>query len=237
MKHYLLFALLLISFSVLAQRFDTYNEAIDSVFPTRLTGESYFEKKGYKGEQYFNKQWMPGDIILSTGETVTNEKLKYNGLLDELIWVNGFINQQFKLDKSLISEFRLKNEQGQYNYFRHITVPKPITNQPVDIFAELAVEGELSLFVQRKISVTNVDEIAIDGVHYNQETIKATPVYYLKMLLGNYLLLDKIKLTSFIQLFPTQKKQITQIIKSNNLKFKTEKDLIKLIDILNTHEF
>ncbi len=238
MKHHMIFAFLFISISSQAQSVDIDKNATDSFSQTKLTGETYFEKKGYKGEQFFNKAWMKSDILLSTGEMVLGEKVKYNGLFDELIWGNAAINQQFKLDKLLINEFWLKNEQGQITHFKRITINKlPSSNLRSDFFAEVQAEGKLSLYIQRKISIVDIDNVTIDGILRRQETIRATPVYYLKLPSDSYILLDKIKLKSFMQLFPDQKKQIDKLMKNNSLKLKTEKDLVKLIKLLNDQVF
>ena len=234
MKHLIFFALMLISISAPVRAFNPEKNNIDSLSLIKLTGETYFERKGYKGEQFYNKNWMSGDILLLNGEMIYDEALKYNGLFDELIWHNKYINQNFKLDKLLISEFWFKTEQNVAVHFKHITVNNlSSTNKQSDVFAEVGVEGKVSLYIQRKISIVNVDDVSIDGTLYKQETIRATPMYYLKLSSDSYVLLEKIKLKSLLQLFPTQKEQINKLVKNNKLKLKTEVDLFKLIVLLN----
>lgn len=237
MKYWIIFVFLVISVSIHAQIVDLEKNTTDSTSHSKLTGETWFEPKGYIGEQFFNKSWMQSDLLLSTGEMVYGEKVKYNGFLDELIWVNSIINQQFKLDKPLIKAFRLINEQGQIRHFKQIIVSNPTsTNQQLDIFVEVEVEGKISLYIQRKINVVNTEDIVIDGTLCRQGIIKPTPQYYLKLSSTDYILLDIIKLKSFIQLFPSLKKQTDLVIRKNNLKLKTEEDLVKLIKLLNAQE-
>jgi len=237
MKYSIIFVFLFSFISTEAQLVDRDKNLTDSISQTKLTGETWFEQKGYNGEQFFNKAWMLSDIILTTGETVYGEKVKYNGFLDELIWVNRTLNQQFKLDKQLIKEFRLKTEKGQITHFKQLKIIKPdSTNKPSEVFAEVEVEGKISFYIQRKISVVNADYITIDGILCKQEIIKPTPQYYLKLLSSDFMLLKKIKLKFFMQLLPTQKKQIDFVMRKNNLKLKTEEDLVKLINLLNIQE-
>jgi len=234
MKHIIIFAFLLISVSTPAQSVEVGKLVNDSLSLVKLTGETYFEIKGYNGEQFYNKNWMKGDILLSTGEMIYNEELRYNGLFDELIWYNSSVYQQFKLDKPLISEFWLKNADKPSIHFKQITVDSlTATAKPSNIFAEVGVEGKICLYIQRKISKVNENNVSIDGVLYLQETIKPTPVYYLKLNSNSYVLLEKIKLKPFLQLFPDKSKQIARLVRNNNLKFKTEADLIRLISLLN----
>ena len=238
MKYCIIFVFLFSFISTEAQLVDRDKNLTDSISKPKLTGETWFEPKGYKREQFFNKFWMLSDIILTTGETVYGEKVKYNGFLDELIWVNSTLNQQFKLDKQLIREFRLKTEQGQITYFKKIKIIKQgSTNQQSDVFAEVEVEGKISIYIRRQISIVNIEDITIDGIHCQQGIIKPTPQYYLKLLSSGFMLLEKIKLKSLIQLLPIQKKQLVLVMRKNNLKLKTEEDLVKLIKLLNAQEY
>ncbi|MBP1637346.1 MAG: hypothetical protein H6Q18_135 [Bacteroidetes bacterium] len=237
MKHFIIFALLLITIYSQAQTIDISKDKKDTISYSKLTGETYIEKKGYKGEQNFNKVWMQSDILLCTGEMVLGEKVKYNGLIDQLIWGNATLNQQIKLDKQLVNEFWLLDDKNQTTHFKKISVNNsPTSNHQSDFFAELMVKGNLSLYVQRKISIVDIDNIVVDGTLCRIETIKATPMYYLKLPIDNYVFLEKIRPKSFKQLFPTQKKQIDKLMKENHMKLRDENDLINLIKLLNTQE-
>jgi hypothetical protein len=237
MKYCIIFVFLFSFISTEAQLVDKDKNLTDSISQTKLTGETWFEQKGYKGEQFFNKTWMLSDIILTTGETVYGVEVKYNGFLDELIWVNPTLNQQFKLDKQLIKEFSLKTKQGQLTHFKRLKIIKPgSTNRQSDLFAEVEVEGKISIYIQRKISVVNTDYITIDGIPSQEEIIKPTPQYFLKFLSSDFMQLEKIKLKLLMQLLPTQKQQIDLVMRKNNLKLKTEQDLVKLIKLLNAQE-
>lgn len=236
MKHYLYFSFLLICISTNAQTNDNLLVSrVDSIFSPKLTGETFIERNGYKGEQYFNKNWVKGDILLSTGEMVYGVSLKYNGLLDELIWVNTSF-RQFKLDKSFICEFWIKNETGVTSHFKRINIDKLNREQHSDIFAEVRVEGKTSLYIQRKISVVKEENIYQDGLLYLLISISETPLYYIKLPSNHYSVLEKIRRRSFIKLFPEQKKAILKLIRTNHLNLKSEDDLIKTIELMNEKE-
>ena len=210
---------------------------VKSIFSPKLTGEAFIEKKGYKGEQFFNKDWLESDILLSTGEEIHGEKVKYNGLLDELIWVNTSSYQQFKLDKSFINDFWLKNGTGTPNHFKRINVNEQKDTRSSDIFAEVGVEGKVSLFIQRRIKVVDEENIYQNGTLYLSESIGAKPLYYIKTPSNHYLILSRIRKNAFLNLFPEQKKDISKIMKEIHLNLKTESDLVRLIEILNKKVF
>ena len=237
MKYYLYFLVLLICTSINAQtNVPVKAPEVKSIFSPKLTGETFIEKKGYKGEQFFNKDWQESDILLSTGEEIHGEKLKYNGLLDELIWVNTSNYQQFKVDKSFISDFWLKNGTGTSNHFKRINVNEQKDENSSDIFAEVGVEGKVSLFIQRRIKIVGEENIYQNGTLYLLESIGAKPLYYIKTPTNHYLLLNRIRKNAFLKLFPEQKKEIAKIIKDNHLILKTESNLVQLIEILNKEE-
>lgn len=238
MKHYLYFSFLLICISINAQtNASTKVSEIDTFFSPKLTGETFIEKKGYKGEQFFYKDWAESDILLSTGEMVYGEKLKYNGLLDEVIWVNTSINQQFKLDKLYVSEFWLKNAPSAIIHFKRINVGEPTGVHRSDIFVEIGVEGKVSLYIQRKISIVGEENIYLNGTQYILESIGAKPLYYIKLPSNRYLMMSKIRRKALLKLFPEQKKAIIKLMRANHLDFKSEGDFIKVIDLLNKEVF
>ena len=238
MKYCLYFSFLLICTSINAQTNSPVKASkVKSFFSPKLTGESFIEKKGYKGEQFFNKDWQESDILLSTGEEIHGEKLKYNGLLDEIIWVNTSSYRQFKVDKSIISDFWLKNGTGNTSHFKRINISDQKNIHISDIFAEVGVEGKVSLFIQRRIIIVGEENVYLNGVLYVRESIGPKPLYYIKTPSNHYLILSRIRKNAFLNLFPEHKKEIAKKIKENHLNLKTESDLVQLIEMLNKEVF
>jgi len=234
MKRYIYLLLLIICISTNAQtNVVTIVPKVDSVFLSKLTGEFFYEKKQYIGEQFFNIDWANGDILLSTGVTICNKSLKYNGLLDELIWLNTYNFGKFKLDKSFIAEFWLKNILGADIHFKQINVSDTSNVKRQCVFAEVKVEGKLSLYIQRKISVIGSENVYRNGVLYSYDDIQATPRYYIKLPSNHYLMLTKLRRRAFLKLFPEKKKTIAKIIRVNHLNIKQESDFVRLIELMN----
>ena len=234
MKHYINILLLLICISANAQtNVIQIIPDIDSTFTSKLTGEYFYENKHYIGEQFFNKDWTEGDILLSNGTMIYKKSLKYNGLLDELIWLNLSNYGKFKLDKSSISEFWLKNISENDIHFKRINVRDSSLSQRPDIFAEVKVEGKLSLYIQHRVSVIGSENVRIDNTLTSYDDLKNRPRYYIKLPSNQYLMLTKIRRRAFLRLFPEDKKAINKIIKDNHLKVKVESDFVKLIELMN----
>lgn len=209
----------------------------DSLFSTNLTGKTFVENRTYRGDQYYNTDWLTGDVLLSTGEIVSNKKLKYNGLLDELIWLNTVIPGVYSIDRPLIYEFRLKNFHNRVVRFVKINVKDSTLGHKNDIFVEELVKGNISLYVQRKISITDVMMIEREHKLYPLNFIGPTPVYFIKLSTDNYLPMSALNRASLLGLFPLQKKNLKKLATQNHVDLRTEKGLMEMIELMNKVEF
>ena len=206
---------------------------VDSIFSAKLTGEFFYENKNYIGEQFFNKDWDEGNILLSTGEMIYGKYLKYNGLLDELIWLNTSNFGQFKLDKSYINEFWFKNLPESDLHFKRINVDDTSSIHIRDIFVQVKAEGKISLYIQRKISIIESVDVTKNNADYRYQKLETKPGYYIKLPSNQYFVLTKVRRIAFIRLFPEKKKSINKIIRENHLNIRKEDDFTKLIELMN----
>jgi hypothetical protein len=104
---------------VLSQNHTQY----DSLYMPKLTGESFVEKI-YKGvNQFITPEWINSTILRCTGDTIVGERIKYNGFLDEVIWLNPSNYKKFKLDKINISEFWIQPSGFIPTHYKKISVP------------------------------------------------------------------------------------------------------------------
>ena len=237
MKHCLYFSFLLFFMSIHAQSNVTNNvQGADSIFSTKLTGESFLEKK-YKGEPYFYKNWVKGDILLTNGVTIYNENIKYNGLLDQLIWLNPYSSGKIIIDKLSVTDFWLKNVEGVTTHFKRIKVDQPTFGYSSDIFVQVAVEGKISLYIQRKVLVFGSENYYLDSKLFSIDLVESNPLYYIKLPSNRYCAMTDIRRRAFLKLFPDQKKVIDKAIKTNHLNFKNEDSFTKIIEMLNKEVF
>ena len=238
MKHTLCFLFLLISISINAQSNSVKeNTDGDTIFSPKLTGEAFIENKQYIGEQYFITDWVKGDILLSTGDIVYNKSLKYNGLFDEVIWMNTSNFSKYKLDKSFISDFWLKRDQGDTIHFKRVNADETNSNHPTEIFVQVGIEGKVSLYIQRKIRIVSEEYMYHNNKLLYYNNIANRPLYYIKLPSTGLTCMNRIHRRTFLRLFPDQKKKISKLLKDHHLNFKTEYDLIKVIGLLNEEEF
>ena len=234
MKHFICISVLFICISTNAQiNVRTIVPDVDSTFLPKLTGEFFYEGRQYVGDQYYNKDWVNGDILLSTGVMVYDKFLKYNGLFDELIWMNTTNFGIFKLDKTFVREFWLKNVLGSTIHFKQIDVSEANSSHKSDIFVEVGTEGKMSLYIQHKITVGGSENVSKNNILCSFDVLEATPRYYIKLPSASYFRMTKIRRRAFLKLFPEKKKAIGKIIRDNHLNISQESDFVKLIELMN----
>ncbi len=238
MKIVMFLMLLLTSNSILYSQ-ESFSDqlVLDSIFEPKLTGEAYIAKAGMIGRQFFNDEWAESDIKLTTGEKVSNKLLKYNGYLDEIVWLTPENFKQVKLDKYAIDEFVLKNYFGNSLRFKRINIKQMFISDSTDIFAEVVIESNVSLYIFRKIGIAGTITKDSKGGFYSFDQLESAPVYYLKLTNSGYANLQRLNRRSLLHLFPEQKTAIKKLLRQNHQQLKTESDLVEVVNLLNKSIF
>jgi|WetSurMetagenome_2_1015567.scaffolds.fasta_scaffold241257_1 hypothetical protein len=207
---------------------------IGLVFEPQLCGEVYTIPKGFSGNQYFNKEWLVGDIVLNSGDTASNKLLKYNGFLDELIWLDSANNRQVKLEKHFIGEFSLKMPGDRVFKFKRIQERQLITGDPADIFVEVLSENAASLYVQRIIATRGVTTKYIEGKDYSLDYLEPQPKYFLVLPDGQTAVFRWINKRAFLRILPgSYVKTVKSILRERNLPLRNEKQLAEIVKRLH----
>lgn len=210
------------------------NVNLDSIFVPELSGEIYLKSTGIAGKQFYNDDWAESDIKLSTGELVFNKLLKYNELLDEVIWLQAEIPRQIKLEKHFIDEFCFRNDKGESVRFRRIQIKLPQMTDTADIFVEVLSEKTASLYVFRNVRINGNIKSVEDGVLYSYDTVMPQPVYILKLPRGITVTFKRIRRSALLKALPEEyKTAVKKIIQQNYLSVRSENDLIKLVRLIN----
>ncbi len=238
MKHTIFFTLLMFCIPALGQiNLPVGLTNVDSVFAPRLTGEMYTEFKRFKGNPFITDDWMESEILLATGQIVHKKDIKYNGLLDQVVWLNPVNSNQVILDKLSLNEFWYVNMKGEQVHFRRIDIVESATGHHSQVFAEAAVEGKISFFIQRRIMRVEAENIIEDNKTYSIDVLEPKPLYYIKLPSGTYFVTGRITRHSFLKLFPDQRKVISKLLSKNHLNFRSESALIKTIELMNRELF
>jgi hypothetical protein len=140
------------------------------LFEASLTGESY-QLKRTSGSQLFHDDWFTGDIILVSGDTVSNKEIAYNAYADELLW-RPSKTVQIKLDKEQIDRFCIYDKKNNKVFnFCHLQGIRMQDNRNIDLFARVLYEYKLSLFVTYPVLCTKKIEQEAQGKIIHMERL------------------------------------------------------------------
>ncbi len=197
-----------------------YKDPSDTLFSPALSGTYHINKFAKYKMQYIDL-WREGEVLLVSGEIAKNKYLRYNALLDEIMWMRISDYKVVMLYKDLVQGFTIYSEQGKNEKVYKKTIV-PDFNYLGSIFLEVLVEGKCSLYCYRRIEmIPTIYELYPDFQ------------YYLKMD-EDYIHIS-LRRSSVLKAFSDEEKtKIKSIIRSNRLKIKkNETDLIRLIVLLN----
>lgn len=238
MKHTIFFKLLMFCIPAFGQsNMPVGVSKVDSVFAPRLTGETYTEFKRFKGDPFITDDWMESDILLVSGQMVHKKNIKYDGLQDQVVWLNPVNTNKYTLDKLAISEFWYTNTMGEPVHFRRLSVADTKTGRISEVFAEAIIEGKISFYIQHRIMKVEAENIIEDNKTFTIDVLGKKPLYYIKLPSGSYFVTGSISKNSFLKLFPDQRKAISKLLNKNHLNFHTESAVQKAIELLNKELF
>lgn len=185
---------------------------------------------------WFNKDWVAGDIFLSDGEIIRNKQIKYNGLLDELFWMEPKSGKPIKLDKEAILKFHFLNLSADTSvYFRKLKVKLDILSDSSEVFVQEIYNGKLSLFVLHTFFVERREMVAKNNIYFEKEFYIEKPGYFLSFTNNRTIALKSLTRKNLYIFIPDKKEQIKQFFKqARSIKIETYPDMLTLMKFLNS---
>lgn len=198
----------------------------------RLSGEVFTFNLHADGSMYFFDAWTPGIVTLITGEVVEAEKLRYNGYLDQLIWLNPANFQLIQIDKQMVKSFTLELPHLQEElYFENITFKPWFEANPMNIFAQILHQGEIKLLAHRRVSIKGEEIENLGSALVARAKLEPAPVFYVLMPDGQVHSIRQINRRAISRIFPEHAGQIREALRRNNNRLRNEQDLIEAIKI------
>ena len=201
----------------------------------RLAGEIFQMREETVGSPFYIDHWLPGEVVLSSGATVGDVLLMYNGFSDQLIYQHPSTYETIIVDKNTVSEFRLF-PNGVYEeplVFRHIEFRHWTSRLPVRIYARMLYSGLFSLFVYQKVEKTgDVAEYSPEGPQIRAK-LEPQPAYFILPPGGQAIPLKRFNRRTFYQLFPDHADQIREAFRRNHLRIRNESELVEAVKIID----
>jgi hypothetical protein len=201
-----------------------------------LAGELLTQYKQPDIVTFFNRDWLPGNIVLTDGRIIRNTMIKYNGLLDELFWLEPNSYKSIKIDKEEIHQFHFLNFQGDTTvYFRKIKVKRDNYYDSIEIFVQEMNRGPISLYIFHFFFIVRKEEVFINESKILKEIYSEAPVYYLRFLNNSFVELKRFSRKNVYALFPDKRNQIRQYLNNSiSGRAKTQSEIISFVQFLNT---
>ncbi len=200
-----------------------------------LSGELFSPVSSPDIVTYFNRNWLIGDIWLTDGSIIRSKKIRYNGLLDELFWLEPESNRTIMLDKGAVTRFHFHDIMGDTAvYFSRLKIKRNILADSTEVFGEEIYRGDLSLFVLHNFYLVGKEKVQINDKYILKDIYKEDPVYYINYLsrrVTEFKRFNRKRLYSFL---PGKKEQIKRFFRDNPGKINTKPELIRLMQFLSS---
>lgn len=203
-------------------------------FEAHLSGEVYMPPVLYAGSPWFLADWNKGSVTLKTGETVSNVLLRYNGYMDELFWLTPESYDHIRLDKQLISSFVIHRAGSKQQFrFRNMNIRTLLGTSRESVFMQVLYEGDVSLYVFRKIRETGATtSVMVGNVLVPRQVIGSDYRYYLRRG-GSEPELIIPNRSSLLRAFPEHRQEIRQALRRNRNRMRNEAQFVEAIVLLN----
>lgn len=188
----------------------------------KIKGVRFIPYATYQGNPFFNDSFLPGKIELTDGTIIGALLLKYSSYQDELIYYNSDISTQIMIDKMSLRGFSLTDETGVEHHFR---LRNTSTSMPGYNFFELLSDGDISLWVNRKVLLLTCPIYGEVGKEKNLSYQEAYN-YYLYNKEKGYQLIRISKGSLLSKCEPSQQKLVRKLLRKNKVNIRDEKNFV-----------
>jgi hypothetical protein len=178
-KHIIISALLLIAVQLSGQ-VKQYEFAMVQQIPLQyVVGELY--KGDLQSDTYLNPDWIEGDLLLESGDKISNAFLRYNGLTDELFWREPVLNNVIKVDKESVKGFHFNYFRGDSTvFFTRMKIKKDFVSDSASCFLQEIDFNKIKLFIYHSRFFLRKENYSVNGKISMKDIYIEQPVYFIE---------------------------------------------------------
>ena len=190
-----------------------------------LYGILYISNYPYRGTPYLFDSWSLGVIKLTNEEEISNVKLKYNSLSNELIFFSEELQNQFSVDPYTCNEFMLINESNDSLFFSKYQGENIFIWLKTGDFVQILHRGKVQLWAKYSSTI-------IKSNNMNNEDELANHVFYFLQFDDK---IEKLSLNkkSIIRIFPQQRNKINELARKVHFRKNQKESMIRLLSELD----
>ena len=228
MKKVLIFSIVLFLASKMYAQTDCKCDSFqyEKYFDEKLVGKAFVNPNLKNKIQFFNN-WTKGDVIFTNGVVAQNKLLRYNGYVNELVWLRKQDYQVSVINRQLINGFVLYNPDGsEMARFIKQNMNEWYALDSVVMYLQVLTDGPVSFYSYRKISANKTDtEFFTDYQYFLKINDKTS-----NFVISNWAFINQINL---VRQFKTDKSAIRAAIRSEHLKLKGEREIARALELYN----
>jgi hypothetical protein len=134
-----------------------------------------------QSDTYLNPDWIPGDLLLETGEKISNVDLKYNSLIDELFWREPESNKVIKVDKEYIKGFHFNDFRGDTTvFFRRMKIKKDYVSDSILCYLQEIEFFKIKLFIYHSKFFFRRETFSVNYNTSIRDIYIEQPIYFIK---------------------------------------------------------
>ncbi|MBN2697693.1 MAG: hypothetical protein JXR52_02620 [Bacteroidales bacterium] len=197
------------------------NLGVSDAFGNIQTFDNRYE--GVKGTPFIFEEWHPGEVYLSDKKKVFFNDINYNAFENEIVYMEVGSNRARVMNKYIVDLFRLFGKDTL------TFVPLQLPGGKDKIFANVLYNRNSVVYkVFKKEFIKANYEGGYSADRRYDEFVDKVDLFFRKY---DDDILYKVRRSKkyMISAFPEQSREITKFIKSNNLKFKDEQDIVALM--------
>jgi hypothetical protein len=221
-------------FNLNAQNNENLNTS--GFFRTSVIGRYYkTPPRGY-GSPYLNDNWLKGDIVLISGDTLKNLLLKMDCYKNELVWMSDG-KSMVSVDPNLVSSFTLfsKSDLTTERKFQKINFKLPLISDTVVKYLEVLNEGYFNLYSFRKIGIYSRPTAGTSGGLFTMNEYELESSYYIQAK-NQPVKTIELKRKSLIKVYPDMAERMKKLLKDNHCgSIKNEIQLVNTLKLINTN--
>ncbi len=125
-------------------------ESKTPIYEPTLLGKAFYNKFPNKEEQFFNN-WSNGDIYFTNNTSAKNKLIRYNALLDEILWMRERDFQIIILNRENIASIHFhadkENSQSHFIKIDHKNIQHPNNK---NMFVQLLSDADDNVILLKK---------------------------------------------------------------------------------------
>jgi hypothetical protein len=200
--------------------------------PGKLSGTIYHLPAEESKLHFYHAGWPEGSILLEDGDLYEDLHMQYLAFGDELVVYNSNLKQLFIVDKEKVAGFTVHLPQGKQEfikmYFNGLRAG--------DRYFEKIYDGKCKLLVFHSVDKVRTSIYKDNAGRLRDTNLKQYTTYYFYSPATGFKRLQP-RRSSVLNLFPEKKEEARKILRENNLYRLTEKEMVKVFNLLEKEGF